>query len=416
MSTIIQLRRGTQAEADSVIGYEGELFLDLDGRNLRYHDGSTQGGLVIGRYADTISGYGITDAYTQTQVNSLLSVKADVGTTIADYGIQDAYTKTEVDGLIGAETSFIESSGQITRIDALDTEIQLTGNIIPTADSTYSLGDSTHQFKDLWLSGNTLYVGGEVIETSGGRLVLNGDYIPTEPEVDVIVQNKLPSIFTGYKPSAINYHGNTAPFSDVITGNEVLIDQATWLNSQAPDPSFTPSVYSYTLDGNNQIVDIQIVQANDYGDQGEMWAGVNTDNMNLIDAGIDITDPAAIQNTSFFEAIGAGITSTIGTPTTASGYNITDVYTQTDVDNALAGKADAATTLAGYGITDAYTQAEIAALIQPTVKTAPVSSVGTAGDVYSDVAVDGTYFYFCTADYDGSTDVWKRIAWDNTSW
>ena len=40
--------------------------------------------------ATTLSGYGITDAYTQTQVDDKLSVKANKATTLAGYGITDA--------------------------------------------------------------------------------------------------------------------------------------------------------------------------------------------------------------------------------------------------------------------------------------------------------------------------------------
>lgn len=41
------------------------------------------------------------------------------------------------------------------------------------------------------------------------------------------------------------------------------------------------------------------------------------------------------------------------------GVYTTDVYTKTETDDALNGKANTATTLAGYGITDAYTQTEV---------------------------------------------------------
>lgn len=46
-------------------------------------------------WAITIGGYGITDAYTKTEVNTLLSSKANNATTLAGYGIGDAYTKAE---------------------------------------------------------------------------------------------------------------------------------------------------------------------------------------------------------------------------------------------------------------------------------------------------------------------------------
>lgn len=42
--------------------------------------------------------------------------------------------------------------------------------------------------------------------------------------------------------------------------------------------------------------------------------------------------------------------------------------------------------------------------------TVPASSTGTTGDVAGMYAADGTYFYYCVANYDGSTDIWFRIA------
>ena len=53
-------------------------------------------------------------------------------------------------------------------------------------------------------------------------------------------------------------------------------------------------------------------------------------------------------------------------------------------------------------------------LIQTTVK--PATSIGVAGDKLGLTAFDGTYIYYCTANYDGSTNVWKRIAWSSDTW
>ena len=46
--------------------------------------------------ATTLSGYGITDAYTSSEVDTKLDGKADKATTLSGYGITDAYTKDEV--------------------------------------------------------------------------------------------------------------------------------------------------------------------------------------------------------------------------------------------------------------------------------------------------------------------------------
>jgi hypothetical protein len=47
--------------------------------------------------------------------------------------------------------------------------IAITGNIVPSANVTYSLGTSANRFKDLWLSGSTMYLGGFTLgeEASG---------------------------------------------------------------------------------------------------------------------------------------------------------------------------------------------------------------------------------------------------------
>jgi len=39
----------------------------------------------------------------------------------------------------------------------------------------------------------------------------------------------------------------------------------------------------------------------------------------------------------------------------------------------------------------------------------PASSEGTVGDVAGMVAYDDNYFYYCFADYDATSIIWKRI-------
>lgn len=48
--------------------------------------------------------------------------------------------------------------------------------------------------------------------------------------------------------------------------------------------------------------------------------------------------------------------------------------------------------------------------------TAPASSKGSEGDMLGAVAFDDNYIYYCTTDYDGVTDIWKRVAWSNDTW
>jgi hypothetical protein len=49
--------------------------------------------------------------------------------------------------------------------------------------------------------------------------------------------------------------------------------------------------------------------------------------------------------------------------------------------------------------------------------TAPAYSYGAAGDIAGMVAFDSSYIYYCTSNYvNNSTNIWKRVALDATSW
>lgn len=50
---------------------------------------------------------------------------------------------------------------------------QFDGNIVPSANVTYSLGTSTNQWRDLWVSNNTIYIGNTPITVSNGTLLVN---------------------------------------------------------------------------------------------------------------------------------------------------------------------------------------------------------------------------------------------------
>lgn len=48
--------------------------------------------------------------------------------------------------------------------------------------------------------------------------------------------------------------------------------------------------------------------------------------------------------------------------------------------------------------------------------TVPTSSVGIQGDRAGQIASDTSYIYVCTADWDGTTNIWKRVALTGGSW
>ncbi len=53
----------------------------------------------------------------------------------------------------------------------------VSSNVIPSANVTYSLGSATKQWKDLWVSSNTIYIGGAALTIQSGNLLVNGNQI-----------------------------------------------------------------------------------------------------------------------------------------------------------------------------------------------------------------------------------------------
>ena len=54
------------------------------------------------------------------------------------------------------------------------TGVDITGNLLPAANVTYSLGSTTQRWKDLWVANSTIYLGETPLTTTGNTLVVNG--------------------------------------------------------------------------------------------------------------------------------------------------------------------------------------------------------------------------------------------------
>jgi len=69
-------------------------------------------------------------------------------------------------------TSISNSPGNaIVGTNATQAIVEITGNLNPTANVTYSLGNSTARWKDLYLSGNSLYIGNIIMKNVTGNTV-----------------------------------------------------------------------------------------------------------------------------------------------------------------------------------------------------------------------------------------------------
>ena len=107
----------TKTETDTAIGKKADKATTLTGYGIADAYTKTETDTAVGKKADkatTLTGYGIADAYTKTETDTAVGKKADKATTLTGYGITDAYTKTAADEKITAATADMATKTQVT--------------------------------------------------------------------------------------------------------------------------------------------------------------------------------------------------------------------------------------------------------------------------------------------------------------
>ena len=126
-------------------------------------------------------------------------------------------------------------AGNIVLDPAGDGNVSIVSDVIPAANVTYNLGSSTRQWKDLWLSNSTLYLGGFPVTVSNtGALSVNGSPV-TSSYGNANVTVFLPT-----------YGGNVGNGSGYLFGNGSQLTglSATYSNANVADylPTYTGNI------------------------------------------------------------------------------------------------------------------------------------------------------------------------------
>jgi hypothetical protein len=130
--------------------------------------------------------------------------------------ISDGTSNVTVDGTDGDVTVGVDGVGNIA---VFTTDgITVTGNIVPAANVTYSLGSESAQWKDLWVSNNTVYINSVPITVVGNTLQVAGqDVLSNDSNVAVDTSG---NITAGNLIATANviitngvYYANGAPYS-----------------------------------------------------------------------------------------------------------------------------------------------------------------------------------------------------------
>ena len=349
--------------------------------------------------ATTLTGYGITDAYTKTETDTAIGKKADKATTLTGYGITDAYTKTAADAKITAATADMATKTQVTAdigtaktalesaYQAADTALSDRAAALETAATgmSYDAGKNTTTFtggvtatvltagefkvgatgfgfgNDGALTAKT--VNGIEIKKDESKVMVGGIDLTALSNGDVVTDNTK-GIGRNQDTATTTIETNTAISSSGITTNAVTASGTVKAGefvegSQKLSDKYAAKTaladYTTTTDMNTKFADYATTTAVD---------------TKLADyAKSDSVYSKAAADTAFAKA---GDVDTLKTT-----VGDTDGGLVKDVKDLQSGKADNATTLAGYGIADAYTQTEINEKIVEATKDLATSATVT---------------------------------------
>ena len=179
---------------------------------------------------------------------------SSTGTITTTANIQGSYIIGNGSQLTGLPASY-SNSNVATFLSAFGTNTITTtglitsGNIVPSSNNAYSLGTVTSQWKELWVSGNTIYIGNVPMSLAAG----NGLNWGGNP---IVVAN---ATGTASTTGNIAISGNIT--GNYILGNGTYLDGViTWTTNSGTAPanaapgdfwynSATGIKYQYTYDG-----------------------------------------------------------------------------------------------------------------------------------------------------------------------
>ena len=168
------LKRGNTAVSSTYTGPAGEITYDTGLNAVRVHDGITPGGNLMPSstgYTSLISNVTVLQSNVSTLFANAAAQAISINTINANVGAFQIFSNANA---ISQQTQINLLNANVSAANALIPNLMaISSNVLPSANVTYSLGSSTHQWRDLWVSNNTIYIGNTPIRVDGGTLLVN---------------------------------------------------------------------------------------------------------------------------------------------------------------------------------------------------------------------------------------------------
>jgi hypothetical protein len=151
----------------------------------------------------------------------------------------------------GNITSASITTGNIATLNVSNINVTgyVTSNFIPSLNEVYDLGNNTHRFKDLWLSGNSLRLGTATINDDGaGGITINSAVVTSNLSVGNLTAVYLDGTITSSSQPNITTVGilnNLAVSGNILTGELSVTG-----NLEAANLNTTGTITATNIEGN----------------------------------------------------------------------------------------------------------------------------------------------------------------------
>jgi hypothetical protein len=173
--------------------------------------------------------------------------------------------------------------------------LTVPGDIIPTANGVYSLGNATNYWSNLWVVSNTIYIGGVALGVIGNVLTVNGEpVLSNDSDSSIITTGNLAA---GNILTDNYFYANGEPFVSSSTGNITFVN-TTMSSPDGDDLFITAANAEVEITGEDfrvEVTDDVRIQGNDI---------VSIRNTSSVDPITIITDYNGIARTWEFDATG----------------------------------------------------------------------------------------------------------------
>lgn len=263
---------GQSVSSENGIYYVTTLGTGSNGTWSRSVDTNTTGELLGGTIVMVTEGTVYADTQWKLTTNDPITIGSTALTFVQNYSANSitAGTSNVVVTSNGAVT--ISSAGTSNVLTVNAGSISVTGNIYPTANVTYALGNTTNRFKDIWLSNSTIYLGNVALSADSTQLLVNGS--------NVVTSNSSSSISTTGNITGNYILGNGSQLTGIISGGTITFSNTAPVSARAGDvwiQANTAIQYVYFNDDtSNQWAEMEATQSFSGGGGAGTPGGANT--------------------------------------------------------------------------------------------------------------------------------------------